>query len=96
MSWLKSFLKGAGSVLNVGGTKVPPYRPKRVLSDAEALKRDQEALASYWRAVGGDLQSALDHFRTAHPGLGGEQAPARHDGHQGHPQRRPDGDQGPT
>lgn len=46
--WLASFLKGAGSVLQIWPT---PCR--RILTDSEAI-------ASDWQKVGDDLQQAMD------------------------------------
>ncbi|MEK7640807.1 MAG: hypothetical protein AAB389_02325 [Patescibacteria group bacterium] len=50
--WLASFLKGAGSVLEIWPTPQPTYEQR--------FGTDEERMASDWQRVGDDLQKAMD------------------------------------
>lgn len=50
---IRDFAKGMGQALDMGGT----LGPSRSVS---TFATQNEAIASYWRAVGGDLRSAMN------------------------------------
>ena len=62
--WLASFLKGAGSVLNI--SPAPP--PRRSLTD-------EEAMASDWQKVGDDLREAMNDVRKAEEEIKNQKLP---------------------
>lgn len=63
---LRHFIRGMGSVMNLAGNYFEPVPMPR--TDEEAHQRDADALAGDWRAVGGDLQRAIDeHFACSRP-----------------------------
>ena len=53
-----SFLKGVGSILNIGATgKV--YNSARSVAEA-----DLKAIRSDWKIIGNDMREALDEYKT--------------------------------
>lgn len=54
----KFFIKGIGQSIDIGGV----LAPRSVKSDSYASK---DALASDWKAVGRDIQKALDKARSS-------------------------------
>lgn len=57
MSWFDAFLRGFGSLLDLGGTQGPSLEDYR--SRMPGLRSDEEALASDWRTVGEDFNRVL-------------------------------------
>lgn len=53
-----SFLKGVGSVLNIGATG-NVYNSARSVAEA-----DSKAIASDWKIIGNDMREALNGYRT--------------------------------
>lgn len=52
-----SFLKGIGSVLNIGATG------NIYNSSKSATKADSRAIASDWQTIGNDMREALDEYK---------------------------------
>ena len=57
----RAFLRGAASVLDIGGALGPHYEPQ---TPKEAARADAEALASDWRAVGDTMRQVMDEMDT--------------------------------
>jgi len=47
LEWLLPFIKGMGSIMDIGGTSSIP----KPMSDAEAWKADSDAIRSDWEQV---------------------------------------------
>jgi hypothetical protein len=68
-SGLRAFLHGFGSILDIFGTSSGlEYRADEIRNQrpGDGFRKDAEALASDWRAVGGDMHRAMNRLTDAH------------------------------